>query len=66
MSGDISAAFTQRAFFMCVAAVLGIAAAHAQTGDPVYQQIDAAVHQRVDNVAGFTDTEKYSVYRGGR
>src|SRR6185312_4016973 len=64
MSGDLSAAFTQRVFLICVAAVLAIAAAHAQTDDPVYRQIDAAVYQRVDNVAGFTDTEKYSVYRG--
>jgi len=64
MSGDLSAAFTQRVFLICVASVLAIGAAHAQTGDPVYQRIDAAVYQRVDNVAGFTDTEKYSVYRG--
>ena len=64
MAGDLLAAFTQRFFLACVAAAIAIAAAHAQAGDAVYQQIDAAVHQRVDNVAGFTDTEKYDVYRG--
>lgn len=64
MSGDLVAAFAKRVFLLCVAAVLAIAAAHGQTADPVYQQIDAAVQQRVDNVAGFSDTEKYSVYRG--
>lgn len=64
MSGILLAAFARRIFLFCVAAVFAIAAARAQTGNAVYQQIDAAVQQRVEDVAGFTDTEKYDVYRG--
>lgn len=64
MSGMLLAAFARRFFLFGIAAVLAIAAARAQAGDPVYQQIDAAVQQRVENVSGFTDIEKYDVYRG--
>lgn len=64
MGGDPLAAFKHRLFLTCVAAALAIAAAHAQAGDAVYQKIDAAVQQRTENIAGFTDTEKYDVYRG--
>lgn len=64
MSGIFLAAVVRPFFFSCVAAALAIAAAHAQAGDAVYQQIDAAVQQRVANVSGFSDIEKYDVYRG--
>lgn len=64
MSGILLAAFARRFFLFGVAAVLAIAAARAQTGDAVSRQIDAAVQQRVENVSGFTDIEKYDVYRG--
>lgn len=64
MSGIFLAAFVRRFFFSCAAAALAIAAAHAQAGDAVYQQIDAAVQQRVANISGFSDIEKYDVYRG--
>lgn len=64
MGGILLAAFARRFFLLSVAAVFAIAAARAQTGDAVYQQIDAAVQQRVDNLVGFSDTEKYDVYRG--
>ncbi|MGH9590464.1 MAG: hypothetical protein ACRD25_08710 [Terracidiphilus sp.] len=64
MSGILLAAFARRFLLLCVAAVLAIAAARAQAGDAVYQQIDASVQQRVENVSSFSDTEKYDVYRG--
>jgi len=65
MSGNLLAAVVRRLFVFCAAAAFALAVAGAQTpGTAVYQQIDEAVQQRVDNVAGFTDIEKYDVYRG--
>src|ERR1039458_8481072 len=48
-------------FFAC----LGIVAVPAQQLDAssVIQHIDAAVKARVDNIAGYTVTEHYAVYR---
>jgi hypothetical protein len=46
-------------------AFLGTIVAPAQQPDTaaVIQQVDAAVKARVDNIAGYTSTEHYSVYR---
>jgi outer membrane lipoprotein-sorting protein len=49
----------------CLAAFLGTMLAPAQQLDSasVIQRVDAAVKARIDNVAGYTDTEHYAVYR---
>ena len=49
----------------CVAAFLGTMLAPAQSLDSasVIQRVNAAVKARIDNVAGYTDTEHYAVYR---
>jgi outer membrane lipoprotein-sorting protein len=48
-------------------ALLGVAAVQAQQLDSstVIQAVDAAVKSRVDQVASYTVTEHYAVYRGG-
>jgi hypothetical protein len=57
--------FGRRFLYFCACAGLAISAVRAQAAGPaVYQQIDAAVQNRVSNVAGITDVEKYDVYRG--
>ena len=65
MSGFFWATFLRRLFFFCACAGLTAAAAQAQaSGAVIYQRIDAAVQSRVSHVAGFSDVEKYDVYRG--
>ena len=57
----VARAVAAASFFAC----LGIAAVPAQQLDAssVIQHIDAAVKARVDNIAGYTVTEHYAVYR---
>ena len=54
--------FAISAFF----AILGPISATAQQSDTasVIQRVDAAVKSRIDNVAGYTVTEHYAVFRG--
>lgn len=65
MNGSFSAIFARRFLLFCACAGLASSAAQSQApGAVVFQRIDEAVQHRVDNVAGFTDIEKYDVYRG--
>lgn len=65
MNGCFSAIFARRFLLFCACAGLTTSAARSQaSGAAVLQRIDAAVQHRVDNVAGFTDIEKYDVFRG--
>jgi hypothetical protein len=65
MIDPFSSIFVRRFFLFCVCAGLATVAARAQTaGAAVYQRIDAQVQSRIHHVAGFTDVEKYDVYRG--
>ena len=60
-----SVLFSRRVLLFCACAGLAVAAARAQAaGAAVYQRIDAAVQSRVRHLAGFSDIEKYDVYRG--
>ncbi|MDE3188253.1 MAG: hypothetical protein KGM96_12140 [Acidobacteriota bacterium] len=51
--------------FASLLACLGTCALPAQQLDPssVIERIDAAVKARLDNIAGYTDIERYAVYR---
>lgn len=65
MNEPFSATFLRRFFFICACAGLGAASALAQASGPaIYQRIDAAVQSRVSHVAGFSDIERYDVFRG--
>lgn len=65
MNSPFSISFGRRLVVFCACAGLAVVAARAQAaGAAVYHHIDAAVQERVSNVAGITDVEKYDVYRG--
>lgn len=55
----------RRSIALCLCAGLTGAALRAQAkGAAVYREIDTAVQQRVKNVAGISDIERYDVYHG--
>jgi hypothetical protein len=59
---DISSIFIFAVFAVCPATCT--LSAQQPDGASVIQGIDAAVKTRVDNIAGYTDTEHYAVFRG--